>query len=125
MTRPRDVLGRPLRVGDPRVVAGVDPDLTFDDGQAWQLALGYLDRGMPFHAHEVFELRWRQCPSEERRAWQALAQWAAALTHEARGHPDRAARMAATALSSLEDAQQLPAAIDVARVQGSLRALTP
>lgn len=125
MTRPRDGLGRPLPAGDPREVAGVDPELQVDDAQAWQLALQYLDRGMPFHAHEVFELRWRQSPSDTRRAWQALAQWAAALTHEARGHPERAARVAAKARASLRESTHMPAAIDLGRVQDSLATLTP
>jgi hypothetical protein len=125
MTRPRDALGRPLTAGDPHAVAGVDPNLQVDDVHAWQLAIQYLEQGMPFHAHEVCELRWRQCPADSRRAWQALAQWCAALTHEARGHPERAARVAAKSRATWDQATHIPACIEGERVQASLQALTP
>jgi hypothetical protein len=54
---------------------------------AIDLAEDYLGRGLPFHAHEVFEARWRCSPTEERELWRALAQMAAGFTHHARGNP--------------------------------------
>ena len=57
--------------------------------------------GLPFHAHEVFEERWRQCAGEQRCAWRSLAQWAAALTHAARGNTTGARSMAQRAAESL------------------------
>ena len=125
MTRPRDILGRPLPDGDPQAVPGVRPDLVVDDVQAWGLALDYLAQGMPFHAHEVCELRWRQCPAMDRRVWQGLAQWCAALTHLAREHPERAARVAVKALATLDAAPHVPACVDVDHVRASCTALIP
>ena len=125
MTRPRDCLGRPLQPGDPRAVVGVDPNLAFEDQQAWDLAVDYLDKNMPFHAHEICELRWRQCPAGERATWQGLAQWGAALTHLARGYPARAARVAAKALVTLDQAEHVPECIDMNRVRQSCLALIP
>jgi hypothetical protein len=57
-------------------------------------ARAYLADGRPFHAHEVLEQRWRCAPVDERPLWRALAQWAAAVTHAARGN-DRGARAVA------------------------------
>jgi hypothetical protein len=46
-----------------------------------------LDAGMPFHAHEVLEGRWKAAPDAERDLWQGLAQLAVGLTHGLRGNP--------------------------------------
>lgn len=56
-------------------------------------ACSYLAAGLPFHAHEVLEQRWRCCPDHERELWRALAQAAAALTHAARGNDIGAHRL--------------------------------
>jgi hypothetical protein len=119
--RDRDLLGRPLPPGaDPGlIVASVPQGQAFTDDQAWTEAVAYLDRGMPFHAHEVFELRWRQSPAERRDAWKALAQWGAALTHQARGNALGARRVAARARILLT-ASDVPECVDMPRVLASL-----
>ena len=119
--RPRDGLGRPLpREADPsQAVPGVPPRQQISDEEAWAAALAYLDNDMPFHAHEVFEMRWRQAPEPDRAAWQALAQWGAALTHRARGNPVGARRVAARAALVLAQAPHIPSCIDVDRVTSS------
>jgi hypothetical protein len=103
----------------------VSPDLVVDDDDAWNFAVDYLSRDMPFHAHEVCELRWRQCPTADRSIWQGLAQWCAALTHLARDHPERAARVAAKALTTLDEATHIPPPVDVDRVRASCSELIP
>ncbi|HEY5335724.1 MAG TPA: DUF309 domain-containing protein [Mycobacteriales bacterium] len=45
-----------------------------------------LDAGLPFHAHEVLEERWKAAPAAERDLWRGLAQLAVGLTHAARGN---------------------------------------
>lgn len=119
--RPRDVLGRPLpRDADPSIVVpGVADRADISDEEAWTQGTDYLDRGMPFHAHEVFEMQWRQADEPDRLAWQALAQWGAALTHSARGNPEGAARVADRAAANLQAASHVPDCIDVGRVQDS------
>ncbi len=119
--RLRDSLGRPLPVGasPDLVVPGVPVREVLSDEDAWTEGIEYLDAGRPFHAHEVFELRWRLAPAQERDAWQALAQWGAALTHEARGNPTGAIRVAARAVATLDGAEHVPSCIDTARVRAS------
>jgi hypothetical protein len=104
--RPRDRYGRPLKSGEDPVLAvpGVPVRDSISGPAAWTEALNYLDEDKPFHAHEVFEQRWRCCPPEERALWQALAQWGAALTHVARGNPVGAQRVASRALLGMEAA---------------------
>jgi predicted metal-dependent hydrolase len=92
--RPRDRLGRPLAwdaVGFP----GVEQRESITSADAVAEARDFLDRGLPFHAHEVLEMRWRCCPGEERALWQGLAQAAAGVTHAARGNPVGAERLIA------------------------------
>ncbi len=121
--RPRDHLGRPL----PRDAAAADIVATVPDRdsisstQAWDEACAYLAAGRPFHAHEVFEQRWRCCPQAERDAWRALAQWGAALTHQARGNSVGARRLADRALAQLESCVAVPRPIDRERIFVSLR----
>ena len=84
--RPRDRLGRPLpwdTIGFPSVP--IRADISSVDAIAE--ARAYLVDGLPFHAHEVLEMRWRCCPDDERDLWRALAQAAAGATHAARGNP--------------------------------------
>ena len=46
----------------------------------------YLDNGLPFQAHEVFEALWKSREPAERDLWQGLAQIAVGLTHALRGN---------------------------------------
>jgi uncharacterized protein len=123
--RPRDALGRPLGLDADAalVVPGVPADAGASDDGAWAMAMAYLADGRPFHSHEVFEARWRACPAADRAAWRALAQWGAALTHDARGNAVGARRLADRAQAGLMAAPQVPACIDVARVRASCDAL--
>lgn len=124
-TRPRDRLGRPLDPADPQGLAfppAPEPaDLTNQD--AWSLGIGYIDDDLPFHAHEIFEQRWKSCPADERDAWQVLAQWGAALTHQARGNERGALRVSTRALESWRTLELIPVPIDQDRVRASLTQL--
>ena len=98
--RPRDRLGRPLAwdaVGYP----GVDQRASITSAEAVSEAHGYLEQGLPFHAHEVLEMRWRCCPADERPLWRGLAQAAASATHAARGNAVGAARLSERARESI------------------------
>ena len=98
--RPRDRLGRPLAwdaVGYP----GVDKRASITSAEAVSEAHGYLEQGLPFHAHEVLEMRWRCCPADERPLWRGLAQAAAAATHAARGNAVGAVRLSERARESI------------------------
>ena len=85
--------------------------------------MNFLERGLPFHAHEVFEQRWKSCPEGERDAWQALAQWGAALTHQARGNETGQRRIASRARDRLLEAHERGAVPDVINVEQVLQAL--
>lgn len=83
--RPRDRLGRPLAYGSDgvepsAVVVDATPAGTLDEAQR------LLDAGLPFHAHEVLEDRWKTAPVVERDLWRGLAQLAVGVTHAARGN---------------------------------------
>jgi len=106
LVRPRDRYGRPLGRGtDPGNAYPSVPDRTVvSASQAWLEALDYVEQDLPFHAHEVFEQRWRCAPQTERALWQALAQWGAALTHDARGNTIGARRIAERARRGLDSA---------------------
>lgn len=119
--RPRDRLGRPLPPdADPTLIAEAIVDITdATDAVAWAIAMGYLDRGLPFHTHEVFEQRWRTCAADDRAAWRAMAQWGAALTHAARGNAEGAQRLAKRALQTLDAAPTTPTGIDEFRMRAS------
>ena len=98
--RPRDRLGRPLTwdaVGYP----GVDQRASITSAEAVDEAHGYLERDLPFHAHEVLEMRWRCCPADERPLWRGLAQAAAGATHAARGNAVGAERLSERAQESI------------------------
>ena len=90
--RPRDRLGRPL-AWDSDGYPGVEPRPSITSTEAVVEAHDYLERGLPFHAHEVLEMRWRCCPTDERPLWRGLAQAAAGATHAARGNPVGAVRL--------------------------------
>lgn len=121
MDRPRDRYGRPLPLDcDPALIVPAVPERDAITGeQAWTEALDYLSQDLPFHAHEVFEQRWRCAPEPERACWQALAQWGAALTHRARGNTRGAHRIAERALHGLQQASVIPPLVDVQRVRES------
>lgn len=124
--RPRDSLGRPLDQGDPRAFPTV-PERNFIDGpDAWREGLAFLSDGLPFHAHEVFEQRWKCAPASERDCWQALAQWGAALTQAARGNDIGKQRIAVRAKERLDQACRasgVPQYVDVKSVVDSLAQL--
>jgi len=124
--RPRDALGRPLPAdADPSLIAPAVPDVDdLSDAEVWNLALGFLERGMPFHAHEVFEQRWRDCPPGERQAWRAAAQWGAAETHAARGNSMGAGRLAVRARETLASAESIPDGLDAARLTSACETLS-
>lgn len=89
--------------------------------------MAFIQDGLPFHAHEVFEQRWKCCPPENREAWRALAQWGAALTQSARGNEIGRRRLAERARDRLAAAVQddtVPPVVDVRYVLGSLAQLT-
>lgn len=110
--RPRDRLGRPVPADSPRIDATPLPSIEgLEDDEVGRLAWTCYAEGRPFHAHEVCEMRWRTCPEGDRPLWRALAQWAAAETHLARGNLIGAHRLAERALDALE-----PAATDVPRI---------
>lgn len=125
MDRPRDRYGRPLPSDvDARLIVPGVPDREFISGpDAWSQARDYLEQDMPFHAHEVFEQRWRCSPDEERACWKSLAQWGAALTHQARGNRVGAQRVAARALDGLHTAPVIPAVVDESYVRMSCESL--
>lgn len=108
--RPRDRLGRPLPRGsspDPSVPPV--PDISgLADEAVVTLALELVADGLPFHAHEICETRWRSCPAEDRALWRALAQWGAAETHAARGNAEGAHRLACRALVVLDGQRDAP-----------------
>lgn len=123
--RPRDRLGRPLpwdATGYPTVP--IRADISAEDAIAE--ARTYLDKGLPFHAHEVLEMRWRCCPPDERDLWRTLAQAAAGVTHEARGNPVGAQRLHARASATLAAyAGPLPAGLDPLLIDLSLTPPAP
>jgi uncharacterized protein len=84
--RPRDGLGRPLPRDSDAGTERVPDDLHLPVREAVELAQDYLDRGRPFHAHEVLESLWKTRPPSERDLWQGLAQVAVGLTHALRGN---------------------------------------
>jgi hypothetical protein len=112
--RPRDALGRPLPYGTPgeeRAPEGVrrTPDRALAEAQA------LLDRGRPFHAHEVLEDAWKTAPEAERQLWRGLAQLAVGLTHAARGNTRGAATLLGRGAANVAGyAAEPPHGIDVA-----------
>ena len=100
--RPRDALGRPLPWGEAGY-PGVDQRDLISTRDAVAEARDYLARGLPFHAHEVLEMRWRCCPPVERPLWRGLAQAAAGHTHAARGNGIGAERLVERGRSSIEE----------------------
>jgi len=102
-TGDRDRLGRPLRGTQATNQAfwQVSDRTSISTAETIELARDYLQQDLPFHAHEVFEQRWRCCPPDERALWQALAQLGAAITHAARGNDRGAHRVGLRGLDKL------------------------
>ena len=124
--RPRDRLGRPLDPGDSRAYPTVPERQFINDAEAWTEGIAFIRDGLPFHAHEVFEQRWKCCPPEHREAWRALAQWGAALTQQARGNHIGRVRLAERARDRLLLAVHegsVPGVVDVRFVLQSLAQL--
>lgn len=85
-----------------------------------------MAQGLPFHAHEVFEQRWKCCPDAERDCWQALAQWGAAITQRDRGNRVGQQRLAERARERFLRAQYgsaIPDYVDVQQVLDELAQL--
>lgn len=101
--RPRDRLGRPLPWDGSAAQSfpQVPARSAITSAQALDEAAAYLADGLPFHAHEVLEQRWRCAPADEAPLWKALAQGAAGHTHLARGNPTGASRLRDRAESAL------------------------
>lgn len=119
----RDRYGRPLRASFELAVPGIQNRTEISSEEAWTQAIDYLHKDRPFHAHESFEQRWHCCPPEERQAWQALAQWGAALTQLARGNPAGAKANAQKSLANLDTAPLIPMPIESGVVRASLAVL--
>lgn len=121
----RDKFGRPLRGADAdRLSYPQVPEREFISGPtAWAETLDYFNQGLPFHVHEVCEQRWRCAPAEELMVWQALAQWGAALTHNARGNAKGARAVALRAQGNFLNAGNIPSYINQEVVHESLRNL--
>jgi hypothetical protein len=98
--RPRDALGRPLPYGAEGVEPVSEDPLPPEETLAFARRL--LDEGRPFAAHEVFEVRWKTAPEEERDLWQGLAQLCVGLTHHLRGNAVGAQRLVERAAGRLE-----------------------
>lgn len=120
--RPRDALGRPLPYGAEGVPPVSEEPLPPEETLGFARRL--LDEGRPFAAHEVFEVRWKAGPDEERELWQGLAQLCVGLTHHLRGNEVGALRLVERAAGRLlrYDATsgptyglELPLVIDCAR----------
>ena len=128
--RPRDRLGRPLTpavdstgidtsaAGSSAIGPPVADVTSCSDTDAWRIAVDYADAGLPFHAHEVCESRWRISSSTaDRHLWKALAQWGAALTHEARGNAVGARSLAGACSHALAGLEATPGWVDLDRVR--------
>lgn len=118
--RPRDRYGRPLAVGDSRAFPDVPERSSITAEDAWHEAVDLIADDLPFHAHEVFEQRWRCSPVDEREGWRLCARWAAALTHVARGNMRGARAIALQIRAALRDTPPLPVPVQADLVDRSL-----
>ena len=98
--RPRDALGRPLPYGSTGVEPISEEPLPPEETLAYARSL--LAGGRPFAAHEALEVRWKNCPDQERQLWQGLAQLCVGVTHRARGNTVGASRLVERAAVRLE-----------------------
>lgn len=118
--RPRDALGRPLPRGAEGVPT-VPDDLQLDADTALAMAQDYLDRALPFQAHEVLETMWKQAEPSERDLWKGLAQIAVGITHIRRANHIGGARLLRRGTRRLEAyAGTTPHGIDVEGLSGTV-----
>lgn len=111
--RPRDGLGRPLPHGSAGVERVEARDRTASE--ALDDAQDFLDREMPFHAHEVLEEQWKAAAPQELLLWQGLAQLAVGLTHQRRGNLRGARSVTARGAQAVSGyADEAPHDVDVA-----------
>jgi hypothetical protein len=112
--RARDALGRPLPPGT-QGVPRIPDDLSLPPAETLEYAQDLLNRGLAFHAHEVFEAAWKNGPDDERTLWQGLAQLAVGITHVQRGNHTGAAALLRRAAARLTDVTgPVPYDIDIA-----------
>ncbi|OBK75596.1 DUF309 domain-containing protein [Mycobacterium sp. 1164985.4] len=111
-TRPRDGLGRPLPHGSEGV-ARIPDDLDLPPAETVAYAQELLDKGMAFHAHEVFEAAWKNGAPDERLLWQSLAQLAVGITHVQRGNAKGALGVLSRARAGLADYGPATHGVDV------------
>lgn len=109
--RARDEFGRPLPEG-AQGVPRIPDDLRLTRAETLAYAQDLLNRGLAFHAHEVFESAWKNAPDEERTLWQGLAQLAVGITHIQRGNTKGAAALLRRASALLADVTD-PAPYDI------------
>jgi hypothetical protein len=119
--RPRDALGRPLPHGSPGVER-VPEDLRLSPEEALRQAQRFIEDGLPFHAHEVFEGVWKATSGERRELWQGLAQFAVGLTHLQRGNPRGAVALLRRAADRIGPySAEPPVGLDIAELASYAR----
>jgi predicted metal-dependent hydrolase len=91
---------------DPRYVAGIE----------------LFNRGEYFEAHEVWEDLWQDCPSADRRFYQALIQAAVAVYHFDRDNYIGAARLARSGKRYMEPFHPTYRGLDVVDFWGQVEA---
>lgn len=111
--RPRDALGRPLPPG-AEGVPRIPDELRLSPAETLSYAQDLLNRGLAFHAHEVFESAWKNGPDEERTLWQGLAQLAVGITHVQRGNDKGGAALLRRASALLGEVTMAAYDIDIA-----------
>ena len=116
--RPRDGLGRPLAHGAPGVERQPE-GLVRTPSQTLAEAQDLLDRGRPFHAHEVLEDAWKSSDEPHRQLWRGMAQLAVGLTHAARGNRAGAMSLLRRGAGNIEPYREAgPYGIDVVGLIG-------
>jgi hypothetical protein len=116
--RPRDGLGRPMAHGAPGVERQPE-GIVRTPPQTLAEAQDLLDRGRPFHAHEVLEDAWKSSDEPHRQLWRGMAQLAVGLTHAARGNHTGAMSLLRRGAGNIEPyAGESPYGIDIAGLVG-------
>ena len=116
--RPRDGLGRPMAHGAPGVERQPE-GIVRTPSQTLAEAQDLLDRGRPFHAHEVLEDAWKSADEPDRQLWRGMAQLAVGLTHAARGNRTGAVNLLRRGAGNIEPYRgRDPYGIDIAGLVG-------
>jgi hypothetical protein len=116
--RPRDGLGRPMAHGAPGVERQPE-GVVRTPSQTLAEAQDLLDRGRPFHAHEVLEDAWKSADEPDRQLWRGMAQLAVGLTHAARGNRAGAVSLLRRGAGNIEPYRgRNPYGIDIAGLIG-------